>query len=334
MMDVKKLPFISSEISGLWNSYKNNSLTKCIYSHFLNRVEDTETRQILQETFDKTTQHLQQAASFLNEAGVPLPDGFTDKDVNINAPRLFTDAYYLAYLSYISRVEMHNYTSIINNIARADVMDYFTQRITEAMELYKKAANLRLSKGIFIKAPWVEIPKQVQYIKNNDFIFDLFREKRSLILREITHMFSLIFSNVVSRATMTAYGQVSKEKQVSKYFFEGVDIASDKINELRSIFIEEGIPIPCPSDSYVTDSNEPPFSERLMLAHVLMISSSNLSNEGMAMIDNGRVDLEMLYMKYLGADGRYTNKGTDIMIRNRWMEQPPQAINHENLARL
>jgi len=38
--------------------------------------------------------------------------GFTDNDVNINASRLFTDAFYLAYLSFMSRVAMHNYTWI------------------------------------------------------------------------------------------------------------------------------------------------------------------------------------------------------------------------------
>ncbi|MDP4147396.1 MAG: DUF3231 family protein, partial [Bacillota bacterium] len=150
MESIKKIPLISSEIYGLWSCYINETLSKSVFSYFLNRVEDTETRQLLQETLDLSTQHIPIITNIFNEDGLPVPNGFTDKDVNINAPRLFTDGFYLAYLSYLARVGMHNYTLILNQITRADIIDYFTQRITESIELYKKAANLRLSKGIFI----------------------------------------------------------------------------------------------------------------------------------------------------------------------------------------
>ena len=50
MGDTLKIPLVSSEIAGLWNSYMGDSLAVCVLKFFVNRVEDSETRSILQST--------------------------------------------------------------------------------------------------------------------------------------------------------------------------------------------------------------------------------------------------------------------------------------------
>ncbi len=263
MSDIKKIPLISSEITGLWDSYMSDTMIVCVLKYYLNRVECEETRAILQQTFDLSKQHIQEVTNLFNEAELPIPYGFTDNDVNVNVPRLFTDAFYLQYLGFMSRVAMHNYTLILNQIARSDIVDFFSKRIYEYIDLYKSSAELRLSKGIFIRAPRLEVTKEVQYIKSQSFIFDWFGEKRPLLTKEITHIFSIIYANINGRALTTSFGQVSKEKKNSDFFFEGKNIASKQIGELTSLLTDEGIPIPSASDSYVTDSTVAPFWEKL-----------------------------------------------------------------------
>jgi len=98
MTDIKKIPLISSEIAGLWNSYMSDSMIVCVLSYYLKQVEDNETRDTLQKTLDLATQHVQELTNIFNEEELPVPNGFTDSDVNVNAPRLFTDGFYLQYL--------------------------------------------------------------------------------------------------------------------------------------------------------------------------------------------------------------------------------------------
>jgi len=93
--DIKQIPLISSEIGGLWNAYMSESLTTKVLSYFLNRVEDEETRVLLQQTLDMSNQHLTEITNIFNQAGLPIPDAFNDNDVNISAPRLFSDSFYL-----------------------------------------------------------------------------------------------------------------------------------------------------------------------------------------------------------------------------------------------
>jgi len=155
----------------------SDTMIVCVLKYYINRIDDSETRAILQQTLDLSNQHIQELTNIFNKEKLTIPEGFTDKDVNINAPRLFTDSFYLDYLSFMARVGMHNYTLIINQIARSDIRDYFSKRIIEYLDLYNNSADLRLSKGIFIRAPRVEVTQEVQYVKSQSFITDWFGEK-------------------------------------------------------------------------------------------------------------------------------------------------------------
>lgn len=332
MGDTTKIPLISSEITGLWSSYMSDTMIVCILKHFLNNVDDNEIRGILQQTSDLSNGHIQELTNIFNQEKLTIPEGFTDKDVNINAPRLFTDTFYLGYLSYMARVGMFNYTLILNQIARSDIRVYFSKRIHEYIDLYNNSADLRLSKGIFIRAPRVEVTQEVQYVQSQSFITDLFGEKRPLLTAEITHIFAIIFSNIVGRAITTAFGQVSKDKNVSDYFFEGKNLSTDQIYELTELLTDEGIPIPSTSDSFVTSSTVSPFSEKLMMNHSAVLGSSGISSLGIAMADTMRSDLGAMYTKYVAQIMKYNKKGANIMIDNGWLQQPPQAVKHENLV--
>ncbi|MCB2288547.1 DUF3231 family protein [Clostridium sp. CS001] len=331
MPDSKNIPLVSSEISGLWNSYMSDSLAIRVLSYFLNNVEDNETRELIQYTINLSIQHSAVITDLFNKEGLPIPDGFTDNDVNVNAPRLFTDSFHLAYLTIMARLGMCNYTSILNQTARKDVRDYFSKCINDCVELYNKSTDLRLSKGVFVRAPQIEVSKEVEYIKSDKFLLDFFGEKRPLLAREITRMFELIFTNTMAVALTTAFAQVSKDKKISNCLFKGKDLSSKILGELTKTFLDEGIPASSTSESYVTDSTESPFSEKLMLIYVLIMTTSSISNMGMAISESSRGDLITKYIKYGEEIMNYAKQCSDILIDNKWLEQPPQVIKHEDL---
>ncbi|MFT5873704.1 MAG: hypothetical protein ACI8WT_002651 [Clostridium sp.] len=331
MENTSKIPLILSEIAGLWNSYMSDTMISCVLKYFLNNVDDNEIRVIVQQILDLTDKHIQEVTTIFNQEKLTIPEGFSDKDVNINTPRLFDDSFYLNYLCFMSRSAMHNYTLALNQIARSDIRAFFSKRIYESVDLYNNSADIKLSKGIFIKAPRVEVTKGINYVKSQSFITDWFGEKRPLLAIEITHVFTMIFANIVGKAITTAFGQVTKGKKISNYFFEGTDIATEHICQLTGLLANEGIPIPSSSDSFVTSSVASPFSEKLMLSHLMALSSCGISSLGMAMADTIRSDLEATYIKYIDETMKYSKKGVNIMIDNGWLQQPPQAVKHENL---
>jgi hypothetical protein len=302
-------------------------------SYFINRTEDSEVSPILQHALKLSEQHIQYITPIFNQEKLPIPNGFNENDVEINAPRLFTDTFYLQYLTYMARVGLHNYTLILNHISRSDIRNFFTNCINESAQLYNMIADIRLSKGIFIKPPIVEVPKEVTYVKSHSFITDFFGEKRPLLTREITHMFGIMLSNIVGEATVTAFGQVAKSKKVSDYFFKGRGLSLEQIQYLSAIHIDEAIPIPASSESYISDSTISPFSDKLMMFQVMAMNSMAITSYGMAFAEALRTDLHMKFGIYSTAIMIYAKEGVDIMIDENWLEQPPQAIKHENLVK-
>lgn len=329
-----KVPLISSEVSGIWNSYIGESEFVCIVKYFANRVDDKETRDILQYAFDLSNQRINILTNLFNEEKLPLPKGFTDEDVDINAPRLFTDALYLQYLAYAARVALRIYSVIFNRLGRSDIRAYFAKCILESIELSNKVAELSLSKGIFIRAPHIEVPKEAQYIKSDSFIFDWFGKKRPLLTDEITHIFSITNDSIIRRALITGFGQVCKDKKISNYISRVLTLSAQQNKGFNSILMEEDLPITGSSDSYVTDSTVSPFSDKLMLNKILIMYRIKISNLGIALADISRSDLNSLFIKYLNECTEYAQDAASILIDHGWLEQPPQAINHKNLSRV
>jgi hypothetical protein len=333
MQDKTKVSLISLEIYGLWNTYTNDTLVRCMLKYFLNRVDDEEIRPILQHAYDISNGHIQVATDKLNQEGLPIPQGFTDDDVDINAPRLYTDPFYLFYLVNLSMYGMGNYSLILSYIARTDLRDFFSTCITESIEIYNKTANLLQSEGLFIRAPRVEANKQVDYIdKQNFFSGGFLGKKRALLTSEITTIFGSLRYNLIGGAMTTGFAQVTKTKNVKEYFLRCRKIASTRIEKLTSIFLDENIAIPSTSESFVTDSTVPPFSEKLMLNNVIFLFGVSISQDGSSLSYVMRHDLQAHFTGTLIESGKCAEDGLDILIQNRWMEQPPQAISHELLA--
>ncbi|HZK54390.1 MAG TPA: DUF3231 family protein, partial [Desulfosporosinus sp.] len=170
--------------------------------------------------------------------------------------------------------------------------------------------------------------------QQKSLISDLFGQKRALLVGEITHISCVILGNIVGRVLTTGFGQVCKTKEISEYMFRGRDMSSKKIDIFTSVLTSENIPVPSTSYSSVTDSIIPPFSEKLMLFHIVASGLISISNDGMALSECSRSDLSTSFMRFLTEAMNYSKDGADIMIHKNWFEQPPQAIKHENLVRV
>ena len=331
MKDKNKVPMISSEIASLWSSYINDSLGFCMLKYFINTVEDEDIKKNLKYALGLSEKHIKLITDFLNEEGLPIPKGFSDEDVNVNAPKLFTDSFSLFYLSNMGRIGMAAYALSLNQVARGDIRDYFTDCVKSSMELYNKVSDTLLSLGLFIRAPRIEVPKEVSFVKKNSFLSGFYGKARPLLASELMHLFSNVLTNLVGRSLITGFSQVTNSKEVREYMLKGVDISSKHMETFRKILSKENIPIPSTYESFVTDSTTPTFSNKLMMFHVSALSAAGIGNYGVSSSLSFRSDIIGNYVKLTGEIALYAEDGANILINNGWFEQPPQAINHKSL---
>ncbi|MED4074233.1 DUF3231 family protein, partial [Priestia endophytica] len=100
----------SAEIACIWTNYMQDSMSKCVLSYFLQTVKDEDIRPLIQLAYDISCGHIEKLTTLFQQEQIPLPTGFTEEDVNVNAPRLYTDAFILQYLAHMARVGMLGYS--------------------------------------------------------------------------------------------------------------------------------------------------------------------------------------------------------------------------------
>ncbi|MCM2536110.1 DUF3231 family protein [Neobacillus pocheonensis] len=178
----------SAELGGLWATYLQESMAICLLKYFLYHNQDEEIKAILQQALEISEGHVQQITIIFNHEEIPLPDGFTEQDINLSAPPLFYDPFALSFVYSMSRLGMINTGFLTANIARADVMEFFVTMVNQSAKLYQTATTLMLRKGIYDRPPMIPYPKQVEYIEKKSYIL-AFGKKRPLNSAELTEIF-------------------------------------------------------------------------------------------------------------------------------------------------
>jgi hypothetical protein len=75
-----------------------DSLAICVFRFLLENVKDKNIREILEFALEFAESHIVKITEFLTQENFPIPKGFTEEDINLNAPPLFTDTFMLVYV--------------------------------------------------------------------------------------------------------------------------------------------------------------------------------------------------------------------------------------------
>lgn len=333
-MTKEDIQLTSAEISALWRTYISDTMSICILKYFLAVVKDSEIKPILEFALQTSIDHINSINDIFNKSALPVPIGFTDDDVVLSAPPLFSDNFVLFNIRYLSRIGLNYYSITLPQMARPDIINFYTNCITSSVELTSRLIKLKLSKGIYIRPPVIQTTDTIDFVEDRSFLAGFFTEKRSLIVEEITQLFINIQSNIIGKSLLTGFMQVTETEQIRNYMIRGINIANKHIEIFSSKLKKEDIPISMPSDSFVTKSTEAPFSEKLMMFKLITMNAAGFENYSVATTTTMRHDIQADFIRLAAEIAKYGSDGLNIMIDNKWIEQPFQAINHAVLAKL
>lgn len=328
---IENVPLNATEIAALWNTYMQYTMFVSVFKHFSHTVEDGETRPILEDALDICAKRVNWVTELFNREGFPIPIGFTDNDVNLNAPRLFTDLYYLYYLINANKIAIAvNSLSFVTS-GRADIRDFYEHCINSTVQLYNDTLNIILSKGIYIRPPIITIAPEVDYVKKQEFLGGFLGERRSLLAQEISALFYGIVTNNIGKRLLMGFRQTAKSEQVRKYMNRGKNLSTDFIEAFGSLLAQEDVPDPIQWDFMVTDSTIPPFSDKLMMYHTILLTTAGLLNYAASLGTSPRHDLVSVYAKAFAEVASLGEDGINVMIDNGWYEEPFRLIDRRKL---
>ncbi|GAA0428844.1 hypothetical protein GCM10008983_01480 [Lentibacillus halophilus] len=324
----------ASEISNLWTSYQNDSMAICGLKYFLANIEDQDIRSVLEYALDISKQHIQRVTDIFQSENYPVPVGFTDHDVNVEAPRLFSDVLYLSYILNMGKFGLSSYSLALSLSSRGDIIEYYSDCLTETTKLHNWAKSLAKEKGTYVRAPQIPTPEQVSFVKDTSFLSGgLFGAPRPLLGVEIGDLIYNAKRNALGQALITGFSQVANNKNVRQYFERGREISGKHVEIFNSLLHQNYLSGVTPLTAEVTDSTAAPFSDKLMMYHVSALVASGIGQYGVSMSTSPRRDLGIDYARLMAEIAKYANDGAKLMIQNGWMEQPPEAADRQELAK-
>ncbi|WP_342048692.1 DUF3231 family protein [Bacillus sp. OTU530] len=321
----------SAEMGKLWATYMGNSMGKCILSYYLQHVEDGDIKNLLENALQLSLEILKRIEEIFTKENFPIPQGFTEKDVNLGAPRLFEDQFYVHYLKYVSKAGMSIYNVAVPLVYRKDIRELYLYCMDSTMALMEQIKDILMNKGFIMKPPVIPVPDKVEFV-HQDFLNGFFGHVRPLHALEITHFYDNIENNLASKALLIGFSQVAKNEKVQDLFERGRELVTLNTESYMQKLHDEHLPSPSFRDDLVTTSTFAPFSDKLMLFHKIDMFSMKLRSFGNSVAVNGRNDIALLYTKSLMKNSAFVQEAAKIAIENGWLEQPPRAVDREKLA--
>lgn len=334
-MNESKVNLTSSEIGALWADYMEDSMSKQMLGFMLQHIKDPDIKTVVQCAYDTSSNHLEKLISIFENENYAIPNGFTEQDVNMNAPWLLTDTFCLTYVNHMTKIGMIAYSGFLAVSYREDVCEYFLKGLNESGNLYKQSLHIALHKGVNARHPYIEVPKETDYVDSKKYYSGLnpFSSKRPLNAIEISHLYLNTITNAIGVKLCLAFAQTSPLKEVQDFMIRSKEISQKHSKIFADTLSKNDIETPQLPDIAVSDSTTQTFSDKLMMFLMSQLMASGLGNYATAGAASQRSDLAVNYQRLALEVTKLAKSGTDIMIEHNWLEQPPGTKNREKLAK-
>ncbi|WP_096200435.1 DUF3231 family protein [Bacillus sp. FJAT-45350] len=333
MEDKSSIRLTAAEMSTLWTQYINDTLATCMNTYFLEKVEDEEVRPIIEYTLNEAKENLSLMKEIFTKDNFPIPIGFTEQDVNPEAPKLFSDTFMLVYLRHMSILALAASSAALGLVTRPDVVTFHKRVLSKSIKLQDLTRDLLLKQGTYIKPPYISVPDQVDFVERQQFLAGFLGKKRQISSIEVTHLYLNVQGNAIGKALISGFAQIAQTPEVKEYMVRGMDIAHKHIKSFSNFLIEEDLPAPMTWDSAILDSTSKIFSDKLLMFHISAMNASGIGNYGMALAASPRRDLGLKYASLIPEISLYAEDGANLMIKYGWLEEPPQADDRDELIK-
>ncbi|NOU71869.1 DUF3231 family protein [Paenibacillus sp. LMG 31458] len=332
-MNETQLKLTSTEIGALWGQYVNETMVNQVNKYMLSIIEDTSIREIFADAIKISENQLQQVSTFILNDGFPLPIGFSEADTNPNIGRLFSDVFCLDYLYLMTIHGLNGHVYSLTTSVRRDLRDFFDSCLTDGKNMFQRTVDLLLEKGHFQRDPYFFPRANPEFIDSKKYLDGFWGDKRPLSAIEIGNISLNLKKSIMAKTLGIAFSQIAGSKEIRKFLTDAVQTSNDHIQLLSKKLKDDNLPVPMSWETEITESTDSPFSDKLIMYHTGFLFLTSQSYHGLGLAGSMRSDLILDYERIILKDLTVSKNWFDLMIKNKWLEQPPIAPNRKEIAK-
>ncbi|WP_281274542.1 DUF3231 family protein [Mesobacillus subterraneus] len=258
----------STEISNIWSSYLKSSMELRFFQYFYATAEDIEVKNIVEKMMEFSRKSLEDLKEIYTKENLTIPLGFTEKDVRLDADKVFSDTFILYICHDITMLSLSTYPSALPDCTRKDVRDYFQHAIEFTLQIQNEITDLMLSQGVYLKSPQVAMDHTIDLVDNMKYLNGLFGGSRPVNAAEIANLSRIIHRARFSKMVLVTCSKLASHSEVKQHFSKGRDALDKVLNSLEEVLEKENIPFSASGDFNIFDVKHSPFSDKLMLFFV------------------------------------------------------------------
>jgi hypothetical protein len=330
--DINGIPLTSSEVTFLWSTYMLESKCKQIYTHAAKCCADKDILDFLQTALLLSSSHIGDISAIFNTVNHPIPEGFTDKDINIDAQKLFSDKIMLRTLKGFTGFSIGNYGMALGSSARSDVRGLFKSSLLSAIELLDKIDTVSIEKGLFERTPVIPVPKEVEFAEKESIMGRIIGHSRPMNVAEISEVYNAGAMLATCEAQFLGLSQAVKDDSIKAYILRANDLCREQYKRIKGILGEENLPTPSVLSNEVLNSSEPPYSDKLSIFFTIAEIRTLLSMYSAARLLLIRKDIHLNFVELEGEVLLLAKEGMDVMTSKGWYEEIPKNVERKDLV--
>ena len=330
-----KIQLTATELGSLWMIYQSSSALVTLFALLKDKTIEKEAQNILNSYITEVQNVKDEIKNVFNNENAVIPIAFDEHDVVKDAPPLFDDIFNIMFLRQMMKFNYSASATFSSMSYMKEVQDIFKLNYDISNKYYVMTTNYLLGKGVLSRPPYATMPKQVEFIDKISYMSgkNPFLERRSLNTIEVGFLNEGIEDNIFGMQLMTGFAQIAKGKEVKEYFIEGKELAKKIITEVSSMLLKSDIQPPSTWAGKATNSTAPIFTDKIMMYITSLISSAALRFNALGTSFSLRSDLHTKFALISKNIFDFSKKGGKVMIENKWMEEPPQMEDRNQLTR-
>ncbi|WP_335872558.1 DUF3231 family protein [Bacillus sp. 2205SS5-2] len=320
----------ATEISSIWASYLKSSMEKRFFDYFLSTTEDANVIKVVEKMVTQSQKNLEETTAILTKENLTIPLGFTEDDVRVGENKVFSDTFILYLCHDLTMLSMSTYPSAISDCTRKDVRNHFQVNIEFSIMIQNELTDLMLTEGLYLKPPQIAIENGVDFVDSLKYLNGSVGDSRPLNTAEIANLTRIIHRAQFSKMVFVIFCKLATTKDIKKHFSKGRNELEKIIDSLQEIFEEENIPISASGAFKIFDVELSPFTDKIMLFFVntcLGMFCFTMINQAMA--TSLRSDIQIKINKISKDMKKYYGHGLLLTINEKWLEQPPHAVDRK-----
>ncbi|MEH7530072.1 DUF3231 family protein, partial [Priestia megaterium] len=308
-------------------------MTDVVNRYMFSIIEDQSIKATFEDAIKTFAKQKKQIVAFIENEGFPVPIGFTESDLNKGTEKLFTDIFCLNYLHIMTLHGLLGHTTSLGVSVREDLRQFYDSCDNDAKRMYHQTIELLLEKGNFQRDPYFYPTENPEFISSQDFTDGFFGKGRRLSAPEIISISFNLKKSIMAKTLSIGFSQVTQSKEVRKFLEDSEKTADGQIQAFSKIMHTDNLPVPMSWETEVTTSRDSPFSDKLMMYHIGFLFQAAQVYHGTGLASAMRTDLVTTYEGIILKNLIVTKKWFDIMVKNKWLEQPPLAPNRKEIAK-